>query len=161
LQKGVKRPVSQVRFVSPQAKLRWGGTEPGAGSPERGAGLALRPAPVRCPVSCGARARQWFRLQKKTKPKQKQTKKIPKRRLRLIKMLRALGESNPRDRNPHPSDSEIAFLIEIASNPGRLRSWLLLFFFFPLLPRSLSTPKQKEDKEGNFARTTTTTTIKK
>lgn len=48
--------------------------------------------------------------------------------------------------------SEIAFLIEIASNPGMLLS-LLLFFFS--LPSSLCTPKQKEDKEGNFTRTTT------
>lgn len=40
---------------------------------------------------------------------------------------------------------EIAFLIEIASNPGS--RWL---FFFPLLPSSLGTPKQKADKEGDF-----------
>lgn len=66
-------------------------------------------------------------------------------------MLRAPGKNNPRDRNSHPL-SEIAFLIEIASNPGRLRSWTLLFIFF-FLPSSLSTPKQKEDKEGNFAHT--------
>lgn len=65
-----------------------------------------------------------------------------KKKLRSIKMLHAPGKNNPSDRNSHPL-SEIAFLIEIASNPGRLRSWTLLLFIFFFIAFQPEHPKAK------------------
>lgn len=115
LQEGGKRPISQVRFVSPQAKLRWGGTEPGTGS---GARLSPGTGTARgclSPASRGAWARPGFRLPRK------------KKKIAFNKDAPCSGgEQSPRLKSAPPL-SEIAFLIEIASNPGRLRSWFLLF----------------------------------